>query len=61
MQEFVILYRLATRREKVSINVVSLCGNLTRDAEVRQTKSGTAITSFGIAVNDRRKNPLSGE
>lgn len=45
----------------VSINVVALCGNLTRTAEVRQTKSGMAVASFGIAVNERRKNPFSGE
>lgn len=45
----------------MSINSVALCGNITRNADVRQTKSGMPITSFGIAVNDRRKNPLSGE
>ena len=31
-------------------------GNLTRDAELRSTSGGTAILSFGVAVNDRRKN-----
>lgn len=45
----------------MSINMVALCGNLTRNAEVRQSKSGMPVTKFGIAVNDRRKNPLTGE
>lgn len=45
----------------MSINSVALCGNITRNADVRQTKGGMPITTFGIAVNDRRKNPLSGE
>lgn len=44
----------------VSINVVMLCGNLTRTAEVRQSKKGP-VAKFGIAVNERRKNPFSGE
>lgn len=41
----------------MSINQVTVTGNLTRDPELRATKSGTAVLSFGIAVNDRRKNP----
>ena len=45
----------------VGINVVALSGNLTRDAEIRQAKSGNTVVSFGIAVNDRRKNLISGE
>ena len=45
----------------VNINIVALSGNITRDAEVRQTKSGTAITKFGLAFNDRRKDALTGE
>lgn len=40
----------------MSINNVSIAGNLTRDAEFRSTASGTPVLSFGIAVNDRRKN-----
>lgn len=40
----------------MSINKVILAGNLTRDIEVRHTPSGVAVASFGIAVNDRRKN-----
>lgn len=40
----------------MSINSVCIAGNLTRDAELRQTKSGTAVLQFSLAVNDRRKN-----
>lgn len=45
----------------MSINHVSITGNLTRDPELRCTASGTAVLSFGIAVNDRRKNQQTGE
>jgi len=37
------------------INVVILVGRLTRDPELRYTPTGTAVTSFGLAVNNRRK------
>lgn len=40
----------------MSINHVVVVGNLTRDVELRSTQSGTAVLSFGIAVNDSRKN-----
>lgn len=40
----------------MSINQVSITGNLTREPELRNMQSGTAVLSFGIAVNDRRKN-----
>ncbi len=36
-------------------------GNLTRDPELRQTAGGMSVLSFGIAVNDRRKNSSTGE
>jgi len=45
----------------MSINRVVLTGNLTRDPEIRRTQSGMAIMSFGIAVNDRRRNSQTGE
>lgn len=45
----------------MSINRVVISGNLTRDPELRQTQSGMAVLSFGVAVNDRRKNPSTGE
>lgn len=40
----------------MSINQVSITGNLTREPQLRNTQSGTAVLSFGIAVNDRRQN-----
>ncbi len=40
----------------MSINKVFLSGNLTRDAEVRVTASGTAVLHAGMAVNDRVKD-----
>ncbi len=45
----------------MSINRVMLSGNLTRDPEIRSTTSGMNILSFGIAVNDRRRNNQTGE
>ncbi len=44
----------------VSINRVNITGNLTRDAELRATQSGTQILRLGVAVNDRRRNPQTG-
>ncbi|MBD3183566.1 single-stranded DNA-binding protein [Candidatus Poribacteria bacterium] len=35
----------------VSLNRVFLMGNLTRDPEIRYIPSGTAVTTFGLAVN----------
>lgn len=40
----------------MSVNQVAVTGNLTRAPELRATQGGTAVLSFGIAVNDRRKN-----
>ena len=40
----------------MSINKVLISGNLTRDPEHRNTAGGVNILSFGVAVNDRRRN-----
>lgn len=45
----------------MSINRVVISGNLTRDPELRSTSGGLSILSFGVAVNDRRKNSSTGE
>ena len=45
----------------MSINKVIITGNLTRDPELRNTPSGSAVLSFGVAVNDRRRNASTGE
>ena len=44
----------------MSINKVVITGNLTRDPELRETPSGFQVRSFGVAVNDRRRNPQTG-
>ena len=36
-----------------SLNQVCLLGNLTRDPDLRYTSSGTAVASFGLAINRR--------
>lgn len=38
-----------------SINRVVISGNLTKDAEKRETSSGLSVLSFSVAVNERRK------
>lgn len=38
-----------------SFNRVILVGNITRDIELKYTKTGTAVTELGMAVNDRVK------
>ena len=45
----------------MSINRVIISGNLTRDPELRATTGGTQVLSFGVAVNDRRRNPQTGD
>lgn len=45
----------------MSINRVIISGNLTRDPELKQTQGGTSVLQMGVAVNDRRKNPSTGE
>lgn len=45
----------------MSINSVSISGNLVRDAELRSTQSGTAVLSFSVAVNERVKDGRTGE
>ena len=45
----------------MSINKVVITGRITREPELRRTASGMAILNLGVAVNDRRKDPKSGE
>lgn len=45
----------------MSINKVLISGNLTRDPEIKSTAGGMSIMTFGVAVNDRRKNSRTGE
>lgn len=45
----------------MAINRVTISGNLTRDPELRVTAGGMQVLSLGVAVNDRRKNPQTGD
>ena len=45
----------------MSINTVSLSGNLTRDAELRAVPSGSKVLEFTLAVNGRVCNSVTGE
>ena len=45
----------------MSINRVTITGNLTRDPELRMTTNGTQVMNFGVAVNDRRRNQQTNE
>lgn len=40
-----------------NLNKVFLIGNLTRDPELRYVPSGTAVTTFGMAINRTYTNP----
>lgn len=45
----------------MSINKVFLCGNITRNPEIRKTANGSSVLGFSIAVNDRIKNQQTGQ
>ncbi len=45
----------------MSINSVSISGNLGRDSEIRSTQSGTSILTFPLAVSERIKKGDSWE
>ena len=47
-------------RDKKALNKIIIMGRLTRDPELRRTQSGTAVTSFSLAV-DRDFKSQSGE
>lgn len=42
-------------------NTVTLVGNVTRDPEVRFTKSGTPVAQFGLAYNNRKFNKTTND
>src|ERR671933_2682696 len=44
-----------------NINRVVLVGNLTRDPELRNTPSGTAVCKLRVAVNTRQRDGATGE
>lgn len=45
----------------MSINRTVLSGNLTRDAELKTTRSQTSVLVFSLAFNEPRKNVSTGE
>lgn len=45
----------------MSLNRVCIMGRLTKDPELRRTQTGTAVTSFTLAVDDDFKDKQSGE
>lgn len=45
----------------MSINHVTITGNLTRDPDLRSTAGGMPVLGLGVAVNDRHKNSATGE
>lgn len=44
-----------------NLNKVMLIGRLTRDPEVRMFSSGGKVASFGFAVNNKKKDPQTGQ
>jgi single-strand DNA-binding protein len=38
-----------------NLNQVTLCGNLTRDPEIKYTSKGTAVADLSLAINSREK------
>ncbi len=45
----------------MSINMCTLSGRCTRDAELRQTQGGSSVLTFGIAVDERKRNQQTGQ
>jgi len=43
------------------MNTCTLSGRLTRDGELRNTQGGMTILSLGLAVDERKRNPQTGE
>jgi single-strand DNA-binding protein len=39
------------------LNIITIVGRLTRDPELRKTKSETSVASFTVACDDSRKAP----
>ena len=44
-----------------NLNKVMLIGRLTRDPEVRTFANGGKVAHFGFAVNNKKKNPSTGQ
>lgn len=44
----------------MTVNIVCLAGNVTRDAELKQTTAGSSVLVFTLAVNEHFKNNSTG-
>jgi single-strand DNA-binding protein len=44
-----------------NLNKVMLIGRLTREPEIRAFSNGGKVAKFGFAVNNRKKNPQTGQ
>ena len=44
----------------MTVNVVCLAGNVTRDAELKRTTGGSSVLVFTLAVNESFKNNATG-
>src|SRR5207253_2147836 len=44
-----------------NLNKVMLIGRLTRDPETRTFANGGKVANFGFAVNNKKKNPTTGQ
>lgn len=42
-------------------NSVTIIGNATREPEIRYTNGGMTVASFGVAINQRKKNADTGQ
>lgn len=44
----------------MAINRVTIMGNLTRDAELRKKGDATSVLTFGLAINEKKKDNSKG-
>lgn len=44
----------------MTVNIVCLAGNVTRDAELKRTTAGSSVLVFTLAVNEHFKNNTTG-
>ena len=45
----------------MAINRVTIMGNLTRDTELRKKGDATSVLTFGLAINEKKKDSETGE
>lgn len=45
----------------MAINRVTIMGNLTRDAELRKKGDAASVLTFGLAINEKKKDSETGE